>query len=116
MKVYHKDGRNLQKEAHNFHHRLYHHLKWKCSRSPEAALLSLLVRIPVTHMFWFPLVPSTLDYFHGHQECKPCLSINGTHASPSGTHDEAEGNSGVPDFSFVPDSHGVELQSYTMEE
>ncbi|KAL4198314.1 hypothetical protein AMTRI_Chr03g45290 [Amborella trichopoda] len=49
-------------------------------------------------MFWFPLVPSTLDYFHGHQECKPCLSINGTHASPSGTHDEAEGNSGVPDF------------------
>ncbi|XP_020526336.1 uncharacterized protein LOC18439978 isoform X2 [Amborella trichopoda] len=95
--------------------------KWRCSWSLVASIVSLVVLVSVIHMFLFPLVPSSFEFFNGQQGRNYCPSINDTHVpiggthvssnasyvSVNSTHDVSVGNSSFPDFNVMPDSHGA---------
>lgn len=52
--------------------------KWNCSWSLLATVTSLVALVSVVHMFLYPLVPSSLDYFGSQQAQTPCVPLNGS--------------------------------------
>lgn len=50
--------------------------KWNCSWTLIGTVASLLVLVSLVHMFFYPLVPSSLDYFGAPQARNSCYPVN----------------------------------------
>ncbi|XXG48597.1 hypothetical protein AAC387_Pa02g2998 [Persea americana] len=52
--------------------------KWNCSWTLISTVASLVVLVSLVHMFFYPLVPSSLDYFGARQTQNSCYPVNGS--------------------------------------
>ncbi|XP_068643172.1 uncharacterized protein [Aristolochia californica] len=81
--------------------------KWKCSWSLLATIASLVVLASLVHLFLYPFVPSSLDYFGTRQIKNSCPPING---SVEGEDNNFTGTVQLDldlDSRFPADTHGA---------